>query len=283
WPSATAARLAASPTPPATCRCPTRGPTRTPPDRLVARSRAMPAPRELAGPRAHNGCHGRGAGAARVARVRQEHAHTCPRRGAAGGRRAARRRRHGRAEPRAPHPGPSFARENLRAVWPNYLAAAPHIRLIVPMVVNDVEEVDLIRAAVPGARVTICETTAPVEVLKGAADRPRAHTRVGRGAARLGRRLPLPRRPRAHPRHPGRHPRRLARRVRRRGPRTDRLAGLSPPGPQPSALRSGGRPTRRGAPRERGPRPAGRAPSRGRAGGSRRRRRRARAGCQGSP
>lgn len=98
-----------------------------------------------------------------------------------------------------PHPGPSFARENLRAVWPNYLAAAPHIRLIVPMVVNDVEEVGLVRAAVPGARVTICETTAPVEVLKGAADRPRAHTRVGRGAARLGRRLPLARRPRAHP------------------------------------------------------------------------------------
>lgn len=65
-----------------------------------------------------------------------------------------------------PHPGPSFARENLRAVWPNYLAAAPDIRLIVPMVVNDVEEVGLIRAAVPGARVTICETTAPVEVLK---------------------------------------------------------------------------------------------------------------------
>src|SRR5690606_10363254 len=65
-----------------------------------------------------------------------------------------------------PHPGPSFARENLRAVWPNYLAAAPHIRLIVPMVVNDVEEVGLVRAAVPGARVTICETTAPVEVLK---------------------------------------------------------------------------------------------------------------------
>lgn len=34
------------------------------------------------------------------------------------------------------------------------------------MVVNDVEEVGLVRAAVPGARVTICETTAPVEVLK---------------------------------------------------------------------------------------------------------------------
>src|SRR5690606_10592160 len=59
-----------------------------------------------------------------------------------------------------PTPGPSFARENLRAVWPNYLAAAPDIRLIVPMVVNDVEEVGLVRAALPAAsaRSAACPT-----------------------------------------------------------------------------------------------------------------------------
>jgi len=65
-----------------------------------------------------------------------------------------------------PYPGRWFPRENLRAIWPNYVAAVPNIKLIIPMVFNDEEEVELIRAALPGARLMICETAAPVPVLK---------------------------------------------------------------------------------------------------------------------
>jgi predicted kinase len=65
-----------------------------------------------------------------------------------------------------PYLGHSFARENLRAIWPNYVAAIPDIRLIIPMVLEDEREVGLLRAAVPGARLMICETTAPIAVLK---------------------------------------------------------------------------------------------------------------------
>ena len=65
-----------------------------------------------------------------------------------------------------PYPGRWFPRDNLRALWPNYVAAIPDIKLIIPMVFNDEEEVGLIRAALPGARLIICETTAPIGVLK---------------------------------------------------------------------------------------------------------------------
>ncbi|MFP3467433.1 AAA family ATPase [Leifsonia sp. SIMBA_070] len=65
-----------------------------------------------------------------------------------------------------PHPGSSFPRENLRAIWPHYVAVAPDIKVIIPMVFDDEQEVELIRDALPGARLTIVETTAPIEVLK---------------------------------------------------------------------------------------------------------------------
>lgn len=65
-----------------------------------------------------------------------------------------------------PYPGRWFPRENLRAIWPNYVDAVPDIKLIIPMVFNDEEEVELIRAALPGARLMICETTAPIAILK---------------------------------------------------------------------------------------------------------------------
>lgn len=65
-----------------------------------------------------------------------------------------------------PYPGRWFPRDNLRAIWPNYVAAVPDIKLIIPMVFADEEEVDLLRAALPGARLMICETTAPIAVLK---------------------------------------------------------------------------------------------------------------------
>jgi predicted kinase len=65
------------------------------------------------------------------------------------------------------HPGPdrSFARENLKAIWPNY-AAIPHLKLVIPGVIADQEERGLLRAAVPGAKFAVCELTAPEAVLK---------------------------------------------------------------------------------------------------------------------
>lgn len=64
-----------------------------------------------------------------------------------------------------PHPGRSFGRRNLSAVWPNY-TAVPGIKVIISGVVADEEERELLRAAVPGARFMICELTAPIPVLK---------------------------------------------------------------------------------------------------------------------
>lgn len=65
-----------------------------------------------------------------------------------------------------PYPGRFFPRENLRALWPNYVAAVPDVRLIIPTVFADEQEVELLRGVLPGARLIICELTAPVEVLK---------------------------------------------------------------------------------------------------------------------
>jgi len=65
-----------------------------------------------------------------------------------------------------PYPGRSFPRENLRALWPNYVAAVPDIKLIIPTVFADEQEVELLHAALPGARLIICELTAPIDILK---------------------------------------------------------------------------------------------------------------------
>ena len=65
-----------------------------------------------------------------------------------------------------PYPGRSFPRENLRVLWPNYVAAVPDIKLIIPTVFADEQEVDLLQAVLPGARLIICEVTAPIEILK---------------------------------------------------------------------------------------------------------------------
>ena len=66
----------------------------------------------------------------------------------------------------SPFPGRSFARENLRALWPNYVAAVPDIKLIIPTVFADEQEVELLRDVLPGARLVICELTAPIDILK---------------------------------------------------------------------------------------------------------------------
>jgi predicted kinase len=64
-----------------------------------------------------------------------------------------------------PAQGRSFARENLKSVWPRY-AAVPGLRLLLPSVLADEEELVLLREALPGAHVAVCELTAPEAVLK---------------------------------------------------------------------------------------------------------------------
>ena len=65
-----------------------------------------------------------------------------------------------------PYPGRFFPRENLRLIWPNYVDAVPNIKLIIATVFADEREVELLRAVLPGARLIICELTAPREILK---------------------------------------------------------------------------------------------------------------------
>jgi chloramphenicol 3-O-phosphotransferase len=76
------------------------------------------------------------------------------------------RYRHGRAQPDPSLPRQILPRDNLRVIWPNYVAAVPDIKLIIPTVFADEREVELLRAVLPGARLIICELTAPLEVLK---------------------------------------------------------------------------------------------------------------------
>ena len=64
--------------------------------------------------------------------------------------------------PEQPRP---FARENLRAMWPNF-AAIQGLRLIVPTVLADEQEVYDLQAVVPGCRLIVCELTAPEQILK---------------------------------------------------------------------------------------------------------------------
>jgi shikimate kinase len=63
-----------------------------------------------------------------------------------------------------PHPGRSFGRDNLKAIWPNF-AAVPHLKVVLPTVVADEEELTQLRAAAPGSAFVVCELTAPVAVL----------------------------------------------------------------------------------------------------------------------
>jgi predicted kinase len=64
-----------------------------------------------------------------------------------------------------PHPHRSFARDNLKAIWPNY-AAIPCIKVVIPSVIADEEELEQLRDAVPCARFIVCEVTAPEVILK---------------------------------------------------------------------------------------------------------------------
>ena len=64
-----------------------------------------------------------------------------------------------------PHPGRSFAHDNLRAIWPNFAAVA-QLKVVLPTVLADEEELVQLRAAVPGSTLVVCELTAPLAVLK---------------------------------------------------------------------------------------------------------------------
>jgi predicted kinase len=58
----------------------------------------------------------------------------------------------------------SFARSNLKAIWPNY-AAIPGIKVVMPTVIADEEDYKALRDAAPAARFMVCELVAPKPVL----------------------------------------------------------------------------------------------------------------------
>lgn len=65
------------------------------------------------------------------------------------------------------HPSPrrSFANDNLRAIWPNFVALGD-LKVVIPAVVADEDELVQLRAAVPGSSFAVCELTAPLDVLR---------------------------------------------------------------------------------------------------------------------
>jgi hypothetical protein len=63
-----------------------------------------------------------------------------------------------------PSQGRSFSRGNLRAVWPNY-AAVPKVRVVLPLVVVDHDDLVALQEITAPARFLVCELTAPRDVL----------------------------------------------------------------------------------------------------------------------
>ena len=64
-----------------------------------------------------------------------------------------------------PEQGGSFSRGNLRSVWPNY-AAVPSVRVILPLVVRDHDDLSELREITAPARFMVCELTAPRAILE---------------------------------------------------------------------------------------------------------------------
>ena len=69
-----------------------------------------------------------------------------------------------------PDQGHSFARDNLKAIWPNY-AAVPQLKVVIPSVLVDEQEREQLRAAVSGgegsAVSSICTTGEPTSRASG--------------------------------------------------------------------------------------------------------------------
>jgi hypothetical protein len=63
-----------------------------------------------------------------------------------------------------PHPGPSFSRSNLRAVWPNY-AAIPGVKVLLPLVVKHADDLAELRDITGVERLLVCELQAPRSTL----------------------------------------------------------------------------------------------------------------------
>lgn len=59
----------------------------------------------------------------------------------------------------------SFSLRNLKAMWPNY-TAIPELKVVIPTVIADMEEYQLILEAISAAKLTVCELSAPETVLK---------------------------------------------------------------------------------------------------------------------
>jgi adenylylsulfate kinase-like enzyme len=64
-----------------------------------------------------------------------------------------------------PYQGRPFTRANLRAVWPNY-AAVPDVRVVLPLVVVDHDDLRELKEMTRPARFLVCELSAPREVLE---------------------------------------------------------------------------------------------------------------------
>jgi hypothetical protein len=64
-----------------------------------------------------------------------------------------------------PNQGRPFSRANLRAVWPNY-AAVPGIRVLLPLVVVDLDDLCELKQITASARFIVCELTAPRAILE---------------------------------------------------------------------------------------------------------------------
>ncbi len=64
-----------------------------------------------------------------------------------------------------PHPGPTFSRSNLRAVWSNY-AAIPDVKVLLPLVVKHAEDLAELREITRAKRLIVCELTAPRSALE---------------------------------------------------------------------------------------------------------------------
>lgn len=58
-----------------------------------------------------------------------------------------------------------FMWSNLKAIWPNYVGVAD-IKIIIPCVIDDLENLAALKAATPGSNLKICKLVAPLEVIK---------------------------------------------------------------------------------------------------------------------
>lgn len=64
-----------------------------------------------------------------------------------------------------PYQGRAFSRANLRAVWPNY-AAVPDVRVLLPLVVVDHDDLLELKEITAADRFIVCELTAPRRILE---------------------------------------------------------------------------------------------------------------------